>query len=121
MKIYENLTLLTNDLDKVLEFSRDYKNKKINILYPFQSILWQGPSLVKTIEEKLKKKNLFFIAEANTNIGVALSLLRLNLEYLSISKKMDHELQNKLISIAKKKNIEILISEKFCNFIRIEN
>ena len=121
MKIYENLTLLTNDLDKALEFSNIHKKKKINILYSFQAILWQGPNLIKTIEEKLKKKNLFFIAEVNTNIGIALSLLQLNLKYLSISKKMDYELQNKIISIAKKRNIEILISEKFCNLMQVKN
>ena len=116
MKIYENLTLLTNDLDEALEFSSIHKNKKINILYPFKAILWQGPSLIKTIEKKLKKS--FFIAETNTNIGIALSF-KLNLEYLSISKKMDHELQNKIISIAKE-NIEVLISEKFCT-LQVKN
>ena len=61
MKIYENLTLLTNDLDEALEFSSIHKNKKINILYPFKAILWQGPSLIKTIEKKLKKKIFFLL------------------------------------------------------------
>jgi hypothetical protein len=112
MKIYEYLTLLTFDFEEAIEYSKKYK-QKINIFYSFKSILWQGPKLVKVIERKLKRKNHNFIAEANLNIGLALSLIELDFKYLAISKKMDDNLILKVNSIAKKKKIKILISENF--------
>ena len=112
MKIYEYLTLLTFDFEESLEYSKNYK-QKINIFYSFKSVLWQGPKLVKLVEKKLRKKNLNFIAEANLNIGLALSLIDLDFKYLAISKKMDDNLILKINSIAKKKKTEILISENF--------
>ena len=36
MKIYENLTLLTNDLDEALEFSSIHKNKKLIFYIPLK-------------------------------------------------------------------------------------
>ena len=56
MKIYENLTFLSHNYKEALNFYKKNKNKKINILYSFKSVLWQGPSLVKDIEKSLKKK-----------------------------------------------------------------
>ena len=105
MKIYEYLTLLTFDFEEAIEYSKNYK-QKINIFYSFKSILWQGPKLVKVIERKLKRKNLNFIAEANLNIGLALSLIELDFKYLAISKKMDDNLILKINSIAKKRKLK---------------
>ncbi len=118
MKIYENLTFLSHDYKETINFYKKNKKKKINILYSFKSILWQGPSLVKDIEIKLKKKKLTFIVEANLNVGLALSLIRLNFKYLSLSKKIDKEIMKKIQSIAKDKKVIILFTE---NFINIEN
>ena len=115
MKIYENLTFLSHDYEEALNFYKKNKNKKINILYSFKSILWQGPSLVKDIEKKLKNKKLNFIVEANLNIGLALSLIRLNFKYLSISQKIDNEIMKKIQSIAKKEKVIILFTENFLN------
>ena len=39
-----------------LSFLKKFEKEKINIFYSFKSILWQGPSLINKIEEKLKKK-----------------------------------------------------------------
>ena len=61
------------------------------------------PSLVKDIEKSLKRKKINFIVEANLNVGLALSLIRLNFKYLSISRKIDDEIMKKIQSIAKKK------------------
>lgn len=112
MKIHEYLTLLTFNFEQAIEYSQKYK-KKINIFYSFKSILWQGPKLVKVIEKKLQKKNLNFIVEADLNIGLALSLIELDFKYLAISNRMNDDLILKIESIAKKKNIKVLISENF--------
>ena len=118
MKIYENLTFLSCDYKETINFYKKNKKKKINILYSFKSILWQGPTLVKDIEKKLQKKKLIFIVEADLNIGLALSLIRLNFKYISLSKEIDKEIIKKIQSIAKKKKIIILFTE---NFLNLEN
>ena len=118
MKIYENLTFLSHNYKEALNFYKKNKSKKINILYSFKSVLWQGPSLVKDIEKKLKKKDLNFIVESNLNIGLALSLIRLNFKYLSISQEIDNEIMRKIQSIAKKERVIILFTE---NFLNLEN
>ena len=118
MKIYENLTFLSHNYKEALNFYKKNKSKKINILYSFKSVLWQGPFLVKDIEKKLKKKNLNFIVESNSNIGLALSLIRLNFKYLSISQEIDNEIMKKIKSIAKEKRVSILFTE---NFLNLEN
>ena len=112
MKIHEYLTLLTFNFEQAVEYSQKYK-QKINIFYSFKSILWQGPKLVKVIERKLQKKNLNFIVEADLNIGLALSLIELDFKYLAISNRMNDDLILKIVSIAKKKKIKVLISENF--------
>ena len=89
MKIYENLTFLSYNYKEALNFYKKNKNKKINILYSFKSVLWQGPSLVKDVEKSLKRKKMNFIVEANLNVGLALSLIRENFEYLSLSREIE--------------------------------
>mgnify|MGYP001164187147 FL=1 len=118
MKIYENLTFLSHNYQEALNFYKENNKKKINILYSFKSILWQGPPLVKDIEKKFKKKNLNFIVEANLNVGLALSLIKLNFRYLSISKGIDNEIMKKIQSMAKEESVIILITE---NFLNLEN
>ena len=115
MQIYENLTFLSNDYKDALNFYEKNNNRKINILYSFKAILWQGPALVKDIEKKLKKKNLNFIVEANFNVGLALSLIRLNFKYISLSQEIDDEIVKKIQSMAKKNNVIILFTKNFLN------
>ena len=118
MKIYENLTFLSHDYKEALNFYKKNKNKKINILYSYKSVLWQGPPLVKDIEKSFKRKKINFIVEANLNVGIALSLIRLNFKYLSISQKIDDEIMKKIQSIAHEKKVTILVTE---NFLNLEN
>ena len=79
MKIYENLTYLSRNYQEAINFCKQNKSKKINILYSFKSVLWQGSSLVKDIEKSLKRKKINFIVEANLNVGLALSLIKAKL------------------------------------------
>ena len=115
MQIYENLTFLSHDYTEALNFYKKNKTKKINILYSFKSVLWQGPSLVKDIEISLKRKKMNFIVEANLNVGLALSLIRQNFKYLSLSREIDDEIMKKIQSIAKKKKVTVLYTENFLN------
>ena len=115
MKIYENLTYLSRNYQEAINFCKKNKSKKINILYSFKSVLWQGPSLVKDVEKSLKRKKMNFIVEANLNVGLALSLIRENFEYLSLSREIDDEIIKKIQSMAKEKKVTVLYTENFLN------
>ena len=115
MKIYENLTYLSRNYQEAINFCKKNKSKKINILYSFKSILWQGPSLVKDIEKCLKRKKINFIVEANLNVGLALSLIREKFECLSLSREIDDEIMKKIQSMAKEKKVTVLYTENFLN------
>ncbi len=56
-----------------------------------------------------------FIVEANLNVGLALSLIRQNFKYLSLSREIDDEIMKKIQSIAKKKKVTVLYTENFLN------
>ena len=115
MKIYENLTYLSRNYQEAINFCKKNKSKKINILYSFKSVLWQGPSLVKDVEKSLKREKMNFIVEANLNVGLALSLIRENFEYLSLSREIDDEIMKKIQSMAKEKKVTVLYTENFLN------
>tara|TARA_B100001029_G_C14717805_1_gene263480 strand:+ start:35 stop:391 length:357 start_codon:yes stop_codon:yes gene_type:complete len=111
MNIIKNETFVATNFGEVEIFSQKYIKQKINIFYSFKAILWQGPFFVKEIEKKLKTSNLTFIAEADINLGLALSIIELNFKYLAISKSMDIKIIQKIKSMAKKKNVKVLFSE----------
>ena len=73
---------------------------------------------MKDIEKSFKRKNINFIVEANLNVGLALSLIKLNFRYLSLSRKIDDEIMKKVQSIAKEKKVTVLTTE---NFLNLEN
>tara|TARA_B100000029_G_scaffold316585_1_gene308995 strand:- start:156 stop:509 length:354 start_codon:yes stop_codon:yes gene_type:complete len=113
MKIYENLTFKTNNLEEILILLKKKKTQKINIFYSFKAILWQGPLMVKSIEEKIKDHNINFIVESKTDVGLTLALIEIGIKQISISKKLDKKILDKIKSIAKKKEVNILFTEKF--------
>ena len=58
-----------------------------------------------------QKKKLNFIVEANFNVGLALSLIRVNFKYISLSQEIDDEIIKKIQSMAKKNNVIILFTK----------
>ena len=52
------------------------------------------------------------IAEVGTNIGLALTLIELDVKKISISKNFEEKILNKVKSLAQK-NIKILVTENF--------
>ncbi len=117
MNIYEKPTVKTKNYNEILFFLKKFNKQKINIFYSFKSIIWQGPSLINKIEEKLKKKNVNFIAEVSSDISLAMSLLNFRIKYLSVSNSLECELLKKIKSIAEKNNSIILKTENFKNFL----
>ena len=71
---------------------------------------------MKELKKLFTNKNINLIAETGKNIGLMLALIEFKVEKISISKKLDNDLTAKnFFSLAKKKGIDILITEMFKN------
>jgi hypothetical protein len=121
MKIYENLTFKYTNLKDALDIIKKKKSQRINFFHSFNSLIWQGPYFVKYIDDKLKKKKVNFIVETRENIGLTLALINLGIKHISISVTVDKKILKKISSMAKKKKIDIHITEKFSKIQKLDN
>ena len=64
-------------------------------------------------ENKLNDKRINFIAEVGENIGLALTLIELEIKKISVSTNLDKNLREKIESLAKNQGIEVLITQRF--------
>ncbi|MEC8265609.1 MAG: hypothetical protein VX009_02205 [Pseudomonadota bacterium] len=117
MKIYEYLTFKFNNYKDVETVLKKYKTSQVNILFTNQFLSLLGPHVMTEFEELFKKKKVNLIAEVGTNIGLALTLIELDVKKISISKNFEKKILNKVKSLAQKKNIKILVTEKFQRII----
>ena len=115
MNIYDYQTVKFTNFIDTQAFLEKKKNSKINILMTNQYLSLQGPHVMKDLKTLFTNKNINLIAEAGKNIGLILALIELEVEKISISKKLDNDLTAKIFSLAKKKGIDILITEMFKN------
>jgi hypothetical protein len=112
MSIYDYHTFEINDLSDANEIKRKFPKIKINLLHSYESLVWQGPYYSKIINERFKKKNVNYIVELKQNIGLILATISLDIKMLAISRGIRKEVLEKVLSIAKKKKVEILFIEK---------
>ena len=115
MNIYDYQTVKFTNFIDTQAFLEKKKKSKINILMTNQYLSLQGPHVMKDLKTLFTNKNINLIAEAGKNIGLILALIELEVEKISISKKLDNDLTAKIFSLAKKKGIDILITEMFKN------
>ena len=113
MKVYEHLTIKFSNLDEVKTVLKKFNNSQINIIWSFESLSWQGPHMMKQFNLLLNDKRINFIAEVGENIGLALTLIELEIKKISVSTNLDKNLREKIESLAKKQGIDVLISQRF--------
>lgn len=113
MKVYEYLTIKFSNLDEVKTVLKKFNNSQINIIWSFESLSWQGPHMMKQFNLLLNDKRINFIAEVGENIGLALTLIELEIKKISVSTNLDKNLREKIESLAKKQGIEVLITQRF--------
>lgn len=113
MKIYEYLTIKFSNLDEVKTVLKKFNNSQINIIWSFESLSWQGPHMMKQFNLLLNDKRINFIAEVGENIGLALTLIELEIKKISVSTNLDKNLREKIESLAKKQGIDVLITQRF--------
>ena len=113
MKVYEYLTIKFSNLDEVKTVLIKFNNSQINIIWSFESLSWQGPHMMKQFNLLLNDKRINFIAEVGENIGLALTLIELEIKKISVSTNLDKNLREKIESLAKKQGIDVLITQRF--------
>ena len=113
MKVYEYLTIKFSDLDEVKTVLKKINNSQINIIWSFESLSWQGPHMMKQFNLLLNDKRINFIAEVGESIGLALTLIELEIKKISVSTNLDKSLREKIESLAKKQGIDVLITQRF--------
>ncbi|MBD23233.1 MAG: hypothetical protein CL572_06190 [Alphaproteobacteria bacterium] len=113
MKIYEYLTIKFTNFKETETVLKKYKNLEINILWTNQYLSLQGPHVMNAFKVLGRKKQVNLIAEVGKNIGLALTVIELEVKKMSISNNLDKDLTEKIKSLAKKKGIQVLITEKF--------
>lgn len=113
MKVYEYLTIKFSNLDEVKTVLKKINNSQINIIWSFESLSWQGPHMMKQFNLLLNDKRINFIAEVGENIGLALTLIELEIKKISVSTNLDKNLREKIESLAKKQGIDVLITQRF--------
>ena len=113
MKVYEYLTIKFSNLDEVKTVLKKFNNSQINIIWSFESLSWQGPHMMKQFNLLLNDKRINFIAEVGESIGLALTLIELEIKKISVSTNLDKNLREKIESLAKKRGIDVLITQRF--------
>lgn len=118
MKIYEHLTIKFSNLENVQTVLKKFKNCQINIIWSKKCLLWLGPHVMNEFKKIINDKKVNLIAEVGKNLGLALALIELKVQNISVSESLNKTLKDKIKSLASTKGTEVLITEKF---IEIKN
>jgi hypothetical protein len=118
MKIYEHLTIKFSNLENVQTVLKKFKNCQINIIWSKECLLWLGPHVMNEFKKIINDKKVNLIAEVGKNLGLALALIELKVQNISVSESLNKTLKDKIKSLASTKGTEVLITEKF---IEIKN
>ena len=118
MKIYEHLTIKFSNLENVQTVLKKFKNCQINIIWSKECLLWLGPHVMNEFKKIINDKKVNLIAEVGENVGLALALIELKVQNISVSESLNKTLKDKIKSLASTKGTEVLITEKF---IEIKN
>ena len=118
MNIYEHLTIKFSNLENVQTVLKKFKNCQINIIWSKECLLWLGPHVMNEFKKIINDKKVNLIAEVGENLGLALALIELKVQNISVSESLNKTLKDKIESLASTKGTEVLITEKF---IEIKN
>ena len=118
MNIYEHLTIKFSNLRNVRTVLKKFKNYKINIIWSKETLLWLGPHVMNEFKKIINDKKVNLIAEVGENVGLALALIELKVQNITVSESLNKTLKDKIESLASTKGTEVLITEKF---IEIKN
>ena len=118
--IYDHPTFIFYNLNQGLFILNTLKNSniKINLIYPYSKLVWQGPLYLKNLFKKLEGRNIYLFAESNNDLGLILNLIRTQIKFIVININ-DKIIEKKLKNISIKYKTKIINKDNFkklCEF-----
>ena len=112
--IYDHPTFIFYNLNQGLFILNTLKNSdiKINLIYPYSKLVWQGPLYLKNLFKKLERGNIYLFAESNNDLGLILNLIRTQIKFIVININ-DKIIQKKLKNISIKYETKIISKDNF--------
>ena len=112
--IYDHPTFTFYNLNQGLFILNTLKNSdiKINLIYPYSKLVWQGPLYLKNLFKKLEGSNIYLFAESNNDLGLILNLIRTQIKFIVININ-DKIIQKKLKNISIKYETKIISKDNF--------
>ena len=112
--IYDHPTFIFYNLNQGLFILNTLKNSdiKINLIYPYSKLVWQGPLYLKNLFKKLERGNIYLFAESNNDLGLILNLIRTQIKFIVININ-DEIIEKKLKNISIKYKTKIIKKDNF--------
>ena len=112
--IYDHPTFMFYNLNQGLFILNTLKNSniKINLIYPYSKLVWQGPLYLKNLFKKLEDSNIYLFAESNNDLGLILNLIRTQIKFIVININ-DKIIEKKLKNISIKYKTKIINKDNF--------
>ena len=112
--IYDHPTFIFYNLNQGLFILNTLKNSdiKINLIYPYSKLVWQGPLYLKNLFKKLERGNIYLFAESNNDLGLILNLIRTQIKFIVININ-DEIIEKKLKNISIKYKTKIINKDNF--------
>jgi hypothetical protein len=112
--IYDHPTFIFYNLNQGLFILNTLKNSdiKINLIYPYSKLVWQGPLYLKNLFKKLESSNIYLFADSNNDLGLILNLIRTQIKFIVININ-DKIIQKKLKNISIKYETKIISKDNF--------
>ncbi|MDC3091908.1 hypothetical protein OA848_05935 [Rickettsiales bacterium] len=91
---------------------------KINLIYSYNLVNWQGPMYVRDLLKKLINKNIFYYVDCGNNYRSVLEIIRTDIENIIFSCN-DKTINKKIKSLSGRYNLKIFSMNKFKKYYPI--
>ena len=118
--IYEIPAFNFSNLEQGKYISKVIKKSgiKLNLIYSYNQLKWQGPLYVGDLYKNIQNKNIFFHVDCKNNYGKVLQVMRTEINNIIFSSN-DHIINSKILSLSKQYNSKIFSLKKFKKFYLI--
>ena len=93
--------------------------QKINLIYSYYQVVWQGPAMVFEVVKKLENSRIFCLVDCKNNVGLTLSFLRIGIKKIVFDSSNNNS--RKIDDIACKYKAKLFDKKKFENKIFLKN
>ena len=118
--IYEIPAFNFSNLEQGKYISKVIKKSeiKLNLIYSYNQLKWQGPLYVRDLFKKIQNKNIFFHVDCKNNYGSVLQVMRTEISNIIFSSN-DQIIDSKIMSLSEQYSSKIFSLKKFKKFYLI--